>query len=77
DGDLALIEGLLARHRAETGSPLAAELLADRASLRSRFTRVLPTGFARMTAAIAQAEAQGLDPGGAGVWDHILEVSRG
>ena len=77
DDDLIRIEGLLARHRTETGSPLAAELLADRASLRSRFTRVLPAEFARMTGAIASAEAEGLDPGAAGVWDHILEVSRG
>ena len=31
----------------------------------------------RMTAAMARAKDEGLDPGAPGVWEHILEVSRG
>jgi glutamate synthase (NADPH/NADH) large chain len=71
------VEALLRRHHDETGSPLANELLADTAALRTRFTRVLPTDFARMTVAMARAEAEGLDATKPGVWEHILEVSRG
>jgi len=44
---------------------------------RARFTRILPTEFARVRTALAQAESVGLDPGAPGVWDHILEVARG
>ena len=40
-------------------------------------TGVLPTEFARMTVAMARAEAEGLDTTKPGVWEHILEVSRG
>lgn len=77
DADLVVVEGLLRRHHEETGSPLANELLATPESLRTRFTRVLPTEFARMTVAMSNAEAEGLDPTQPGVWEHILEVSRG
>jgi glutamate synthase (NADPH/NADH) large chain len=77
DDDLVLVERLVRRHHEETGSPLANELLADTESLRTRFTRVLPAEFARMTVAMSRAEAEGLDPTQPGVWEHILEVSRG
>lgn len=77
DADLAVLRGLLRRHLDETGSPLAAELLADEQAIRTRFTRVLPVEFARMTVAMAKAEAEGLDPAAPGVWEHILEVSHG
>ena len=77
DDDVARIESLLRRHQDETGSPRAAELLADPARLHTRFTRVLPTEFARMTIAMASAKDEGLDPGAPGVWEHILQVSRG
>ncbi|WP_298460012.1 glutamate synthase large subunit [uncultured Cellulomonas sp.] len=77
DADLIRVEALLRRHHEETGSPLANELLADTGALRTRFTRVLPTEYARMTVAMAKAEAEGLDATQPGVWEHILEVSRG
>ena len=76
DEDAVVVGSLLARHVEETGSPGAAELLAA-PDWRARFTRVLPEEYARMTRAMAQALADGLDPGAPGVWDHILEVSRG
>jgi glutamate synthase (NADPH/NADH) large chain len=77
DEDFALVEGLLRTHVEETGSPVAAQLLEDPAARRARFTRVLPTDFARVRRALAQAEADGLDPSAPGVWDQILEVARG
>ena len=77
DEDWALVTGLLRRHAEETGSPVAEELLAEPERTRSRFTRLLPTEYARVRRALAQAEADGLDPSAPGVWDQILEVARG
>ena len=75
DDDAALVHSLLVRYEQDTGSPVAAELLAG--DWRSRFTRILPTEFARVRRALAKAEAEGLDPAAPGVWDQILEVARG
>ncbi|HWS57965.1 MAG TPA: glutamate synthase-related protein, partial [Actinotalea sp.] len=72
-----LVEDLLRRHHDETGSRLAAELLADVPGALARFTRVVPTEYERMLATLADAADQGLDPSAPGVWDHILEVSHG
>ncbi|WP_066588072.1 glutamate synthase large subunit [Cellulomonas timonensis] len=77
DEDAAIVDDLLRRHLAETSSPVAEELLADPAATRARITRVLPTEYARMRRALAQAEADGLDPAAPGVWNEILEVARG
>ena len=77
DEDAVLVERLLRVHHEETGSPVAAQLLEEPAATRVRFTRLLPTEYARVRTALAQAEAQGLDPAAPGVWDTILEVSRG
>ncbi len=73
----ATVERLLRRHHEETGSPRAGELLAELPESLARFTCVVPTGFERMRAAMAAAEAEGLDPSAPGAWDKILEVSRG
>ncbi|WP_199421783.1 glutamate synthase large subunit [Actinotalea solisilvae] len=75
--DAVVVEGLLRTHHEETGSPRAAELLADLPASLTRFTKVLPTEYERMLASLAAAEEQGLDPAAPGVWDQILEVSRG
>ena len=75
--DAVLVEGLLRAHHEETGSTRAAELLADLPASLTRFTRVVPTEYDRMLATLASAAQQGLDPAAPGVWDHILEVSRG
>jgi glutamate synthase (NADPH/NADH) large chain len=61
----------------ETGSPRAGELLADLPGSLARFSRIVPTEYDRMVAALAAAHEQGLDPGAPGVWEQILEVSRG
>ncbi|CAM3544947.1 glutamate synthase large subunit [Isoptericola cucumis] len=75
------VRGLLERHHEETGSPVAAELLAEDGA-RARFSRVLPAGWARVRAALADAEAAGktlgegddFDPE---MWEQIMEVARG
>ncbi|ADG74877.1 Glutamate synthase (ferredoxin) [Cellulomonas flavigena DSM 20109] len=77
DEDMELVEGLLRSYAEETGSLVAAALLEDPVTTRSRFTRLLPTEYARVRGALAAAEAEGLDPTAPGVWDKILEVARG
>ena len=51
---------LLARHVRETGSPLAAGLLADPDGTLSRFRKVMPHDFRAMREAAARAAAEGL-----------------
>ena len=82
DADWETVRGLLERHHAETGSAVAAELLADPAAARGRFTRMLPPGWARVRLALSEAEAAGADVSGKtqwdpSVWDQIMEVARG
>ncbi|MCL2001064.1 MAG: hypothetical protein FWG74_06480, partial [Planctomycetes bacterium] len=64
-----------------TGSLLAQSMLDNPNATRSRFTRIMPVGWARMNDAIAQAQAQGasVEDGQAwdqDVWTHILEVAH-
>jgi glutamate synthase (NADPH/NADH) large chain len=75
--DAAVVERLLRAHLDETGSPRAAELLAELSESLARFTLIMPTGYERMLAALAHAQAEGLDAAVPGVWDRILEVSHG
>ncbi|MCL1871270.1 MAG: glutamate synthase large subunit [Promicromonosporaceae bacterium] len=81
DADWETVQALLRRHVEQTGSNVAAALLADNAA-RARFSRVLPLGWARVRAALAQAEADGIAIHGDGqwdenVWNNIVEVARG
>ncbi|PZR52470.1 glutamate synthase large subunit [Xylanimonas oleitrophica] len=84
DADWEVVEGLLRRHVEETGSNVAQGLLDDPGA-RERFSRVLPRGWARVRAALAQAEAEGrpVTAGGSDgewdetVWEQIMEVARG
>ncbi|WP_299057616.1 glutamate synthase large subunit [uncultured Nocardioides sp.] len=55
------LEGLVRRHHEETGSDVAAELLADWPAALERFTEVVPTEFRTVLDAQAAAEAEGLD----------------
>ena len=62
--DVARVRELVQRHRQETGSAVAGRLLggdAVDAVIGERFTKVLPRDYARVLAARAKAEAQGLD----------------
>ncbi|MEU4193778.1 glutamate synthase large subunit [Kribbella sp. NPDC026611] len=56
-----LLHDLVRRHQEETGSERAAKLLADWPAAATRFTTVLPRDYARVLAAKAAAERDGLD----------------
>ncbi len=56
-----VIENLVRRHQAETGSAVAARLLADWPAALARFTRVMPRDYQRVLAAQRRAERDGLD----------------
>jgi glutamate synthase (NADPH) large chain len=59
DGDFLL--GLIGRHHAETGSGVAARLLADWPGATARFGRVMPKDYKRVLAAARRAEQEGTD----------------
>ncbi|MBL7500574.1 glutamate synthase large subunit [Frankia sp. CNm7] len=59
-GDLKTVEDLLARHRRETGSAVAAGLLASWADEQAKFVRVMPRDYKRVLTAMAQAKEQGV-----------------
>ncbi|HSR83605.1 MAG TPA: glutamate synthase large subunit [Streptosporangiaceae bacterium] len=59
DGDF--LRELIGRHQAETGSTVAAALLADWESVLPRFARVMPRDYKRVVAAARRAERDGLD----------------
>jgi glutamate synthase (NADPH/NADH) large chain len=59
--DAEFLRGLLARHLAETGSAVAAGLLADWDVAAGRFGRVMPKDYKRVLAAASRAEQEGQD----------------
>jgi len=59
--DGLVIEDLVRRHHAETGSAVAAALLADWPAALGRFARVMPRDYQRVLAAQRRAERDGLD----------------
>ena len=61
DASAAKLRALLERHRALTGSTLAAGLLADWTASRGRFTSVIARDYARVIEATKRAEAEGRD----------------
>ncbi|MFC3998573.1 glutamate synthase large subunit [Nocardiopsis sediminis] len=63
DADRAFLEDVLHRHHAETGSAVAAALLADSDAALDRFAKVMPRDFKRVLAARAEAERSGRDVG--------------
>ncbi|MBL3700241.1 glutamate synthase large subunit [Leucobacter luti] len=77
----ARIRTLLQRHAEQTGSELAATLLAELAAdperLFARFTRLIPRGYSRVLEIRERAHAQGVDPDGDRVWTEILEATHG
>jgi len=60
-GDGEFLAELLGRHLAETGSAVAAGLLADWDAALARFGRVMPKDYKRVLAAARQAEREGRD----------------
>jgi glutamate synthase (NADPH) large chain len=61
DEDAAVLAELVQRHLTETGSVVAARLLADWPAALTRFARVMPKDYKRVLAAARQAERDGLD----------------
>ena len=55
------LRGLVARHHAETGSAVAARLLADWDAALPRFAKVMPHDYKRVREAARRAEREGLD----------------
>ncbi len=73
--DVEIVTDLLERHRDETGSTVAAELLES--GDLSGFVKVLPRDYAAVLATRQQAVEEGLDPDGDVVWNRILEATNG
>ena len=71
------LRSLLTLHAEETGSLLAASLLAEFDSVLRDFTLVLPRDYASVLEIRAKAESSGLDPDSDAVWKQILEVTNG
>jgi glutamate synthase (NADPH/NADH) large chain len=59
--DAALLRELVGRHAAETGSEVAARLLADWDDALRRFTKVMPKDYRRVLEAARRAEQEGRD----------------
>jgi glutamate synthase (NADPH/NADH) large chain len=71
--DAAELKALVEAHQAETGSAVAAALLADWPAAVARFTKVVPREYARMNAALAKAQEAGLDYHDPEVWATIMK----
>jgi glutamate synthase (NADPH/NADH) large chain len=59
--DAGFLASLLGRYHAETGSPVAAGLLADWDAALARLSRVMPRDYKRVLAATGRAERDGQD----------------
>jgi glutamate synthase (NADPH/NADH) large chain len=75
--DAEILRDLLERHRAETGSTLAGDLLADFDTAVTEFVKVLPRDYAAVLQTRRDALEEGLDPDGDVVWTRILEATHG
>jgi glutamate synthase (NADPH/NADH) large chain len=75
--DANKLKALLEQHLAETGSAVAARVLGDWDAELAHFVRVLPRDYAAVLSIREKAVAGGVDPDSDGVWEQILEVTRG
>jgi glutamate synthase (NADPH/NADH) large chain len=71
------IQALLESHSRETGSLLAAELLANFESSVNEFTVVIPRDYANVLSIRETALNSGQDPDSPEIWEKILEVTNG
>ncbi len=69
------LEQIVRRHHEETGSTVAAELLADWPAALARFTEVMPSDYKRVIEARAEALEEGLNEDEAAA--RIMEVLHG
>jgi glutamate synthase (NADPH/NADH) large chain len=72
EDDKEVLRNLLATHAEETGSPVAAALLATWPTASERFTKVMPLDYKRVLEARARALAEGRD-----VNEAIMEAAHG
>jgi glutamate synthase (NADPH/NADH) large chain len=70
--DLDQVHDLVRRHEEETGSTVAAALLADWTTSATRFSKIMPRDYKRVLNARAAAERDGRD-----VLDAIMEAAHG
>jgi glutamate synthase (NADPH/NADH) large chain len=75
--DAVIVRSLVEKHAAETDSPHARELLAHWDVAVTRFTRILPSQYARAREMLVEMESAGADFAEPGVWDRFLEVTHG
>jgi glutamate synthase (NADPH/NADH) large chain len=61
DADEQFLRAVLRSHQAETGSTVAAGLLASWGSALDRFAKVMPKDYKRVLAAASAAEREGRD----------------
>ncbi|XPP25821.1 MAG: glutamate synthase large subunit [Leucobacter sp.] len=75
------ILALIKRHREQTGSEVAAELMAqierDPETSWARFSRLIPRDYARVLEIRERARDEGQDPDGDRAWSQILEATHG
>ena len=72
DDDVAFLHDRLTAHFSETGSAVAARLLADWSTAVTRFIKVLPDDYRRVSEAARRAEERGES-----VVDAVMEAARG
>jgi len=72
DDDLAWLRDRIEKHRHETGSEVAARILADWGTTASEFVKVMPTDYRRVLEAAAAAREAGHDE-----TEAIMAASRG
>jgi glutamate synthase (NADPH/NADH) large chain len=59
--DVEFLRDVVSRHHAETGSRVAADLLANWDAALARFTKVMPKDYKRVLSAASAAEREGRD----------------
>jgi len=70
--DLEWLHGAIERHRDETGSEVAARILADWSHQKAHFAKVMPRDYKKVLVAIETAKKNGTN-----VDDAIMEAARG
>ncbi|MCX5045074.1 glutamate synthase large subunit [Aldersonia sp. NBC_00410] len=70
--DFAWLRDIIARHRDETGSPVAERIVSDWSQQVNHFVKVMPRDYKKVLLAISEAEKNGVD-----VDEAIMEAARG
>ena len=73
DEESELVRSLVERHRQETGSRFAADLLEDWHASALRFTSIAPRAYLAMSQAMVVAEKNHVDFNAPGAWENVYE----